>query len=105
MGSDAVAALPQWQFAERLMLECEFVIGVRAGHRHHEVERSIAGWHLAPPCLMVFDCFEPGISSSSIRRALQSNRRADGLLSSVRRYARREWLYVSPSEALSAKSI
>lgn len=101
MGSDTVAMLPQWQFAERLMLEWEFVVGVRAEHEHAQVERSVAGWNIAPPCLIVFDSFEPEISSSRIRNALQANQAAHGLLRSVHRYAKQEWLYVSPAKALS----
>jgi nicotinate-nucleotide adenylyltransferase len=101
MGSDTVAALPEWQYAERLMLEWEFVVGVRANHEHVEIERSVAGWNIAPPCLMVFDSFEPEMSSAHIRRAIQANAQARGLLHSVHRYAKREWLYVSPVESLS----
>lgn len=103
MGSDTVPALPRWPYAERLMLEWEFVVGVRSQAQMADVERSVAIWSVAPPCVMVFDSFEPGASSATIRQALQTNRSAQGLLASVQRYARREWLYISPALAVSWK--
>jgi nicotinate-nucleotide adenylyltransferase len=101
MGSDAVATVPEWQYAERVMLEWEFVVGVRSQHQHSEVEQAVSGWNIAPPCLMIFDSYEPEASSSRIRQALQARQYTQGLLRSVEHYARREWLYVSPAAAIS----
>lgn len=96
MGSDTFMAVPSWQNAERLMSTCEFIVGVRSEHQQAAVEGSLNKWQLAPQALMVFESFAPDISSSSIRQALRSNRYEKGLLASVGRYAKREWLYVSP---------
>jgi nicotinate (nicotinamide) nucleotide adenylyltransferase len=97
MGSDAFLALPLWQHAERLMQTCEFVVGMRSNDQKSLVEQSIGTWPTAPPSLMIFDSFSPDVSSARIRLALQKNQSTDGLLHSVRSYAKREWLYVSPS--------
>lgn len=101
LGSDAFLSLPTWQYAERLMVSCEFVVGMRANDQKHLVEQSIGTWPIAPPALMIFESFAPHISSSSIREALRENRHSTGLLQSVRHYARREWLYVSPGASVA----
>jgi nicotinate (nicotinamide) nucleotide adenylyltransferase len=77
LGSDAFLSLPTWQYAERIMATCEFVVGMRAEDQKSLVEQSIGTWPIAPPSLMVFESFAPHISSSHIRRALRENRRRD----------------------------
>lgn len=100
MGSDAALVLPVWPQADRLLKRSGLVIGVRSDHRREEVMRAVKSWPMAPQSLAVFDSFAPHISSSQIRHALRSDRYAEGLLSSVRRYATRQWLYVSPSQVV-----
>lgn len=95
-GSDAFMTIPTWPYAERLMTTCEFVVGVRSPGQQSAIEQSISAWPVAPPALIIFDSYAPHISSSTIRQALRSNQHVEGLLASVRRYARQEWLYVSP---------
>jgi nicotinate-nucleotide adenylyltransferase len=99
MGSDTTLSVAEWPLAHRLIAACEFVVGVRSQHQHVAVEQAVGEWPAAPRSLMIFDSFAPEVSSSHIRQALRTNRHADGLLSSVRRYARQEWLYVSPHYA------
>ena len=96
MGSDTFMALPNWTHADRLMQVSEFVVGIRSEHELSAVEHSVSAWKNAPNAVMIFNSFSPGISSSRIRQALRTNQHTEGLLSSVRRYARQEWLYVSP---------
>lgn len=98
MGSDAALSIPAWPQAERLLSSSELVVGVRSLHQHEEVAREVANWDVSPKSLVIFDSFAPGISSSKIRHALRANSHTAGLLSSVHRYAEREWLYVSPSQ-------
>lgn len=97
VGSDAVSAVPHWDHAERLLSAVELVVGVRQAHQSHAVEQIIDGWSKQPRRLIMVNSFAPGVSSTTIRQALRENRSAEGLLHSVRRYARREWLYVSPA--------
>jgi nicotinate-nucleotide adenylyltransferase len=96
MGSDTTLTIPSWPYADQLLKNSELVVGVRSEHQHEEVERQVASWKVAPQALTIFDSFAPHVSSSEIREALRANQSAAGLLSSVRRYARDEWLYVSP---------
>src|SRR3712207_4972669 len=56
-GSDAFMTIPHWPQAERLMLECEFVVGVRSHDQQAAVEQSISYWPIAPPALMIFDSY------------------------------------------------
>jgi nicotinate-nucleotide adenylyltransferase len=97
MGSDAALTIPTWPNAGQLLKTSELVVGVRSTHQQTEIERAAAAWPTMPRALIIFDSFAPHVSSSQIRQALRTNQSADGLLSSVHRYARQEWLYVSPS--------
>lgn len=100
MGSDATLSIADWPYAGQLIEACEFVVGVRsvdARHQHAAVEHAVGQWPVTPPSLMIFDSFAPEVSSSGVRQALRTNQYTEGLLASVRRYARSEWLYVSPA--------
>jgi nicotinate (nicotinamide) nucleotide adenylyltransferase len=97
MGSDTALTVPSWPQAERLLTRSGLVIGVRSTHQREEVLQTISMWPVAPTSLVVFDSLAPHVSSSAIRHALRTDRYTEGLLSSVRRYAARQWLYVSPS--------
>ena len=103
-GSDAALQVPQWPLAERLLRRYEVVVGMRSGYAREEVALLLAAWGAAPANLTILDSFAPGISSAQMRRALYHDTHTDGLLASVRSYARREWLYVSvgPRGELSA---
>ena len=96
MGSDAALELPQWPHAGQLLAHNELVVGVRSEHQHADVEAAIRGWNVLPEALTIVDSYAPDISSSQVRHALRTDQYTKGLLSSVRRYARQEWLYVSP---------
>jgi nicotinate-nucleotide adenylyltransferase len=97
MGSDTIMALPAWRYADRLIEQCEFVVGLRSAQQRSDVEKSVAAWNPYFTGVQLMDSYAPDISSSMIRQALRHNRHAKGLLASVRRYARHEWLYVSPA--------
>lgn len=102
MGSDAVATIPAWQYAERLFGQTELLVGIRSSHQRSEVEQAVASWpFVGPTSLTIVDSHAPDVSSSVIRHALRTNQPAEGLLESVRRYAAREWLYVSPALAIA----
>lgn len=96
MGSDTALSIPTWPQADQLLKSCELVVGVRSEHQHEEVERQVREWDVTPKALTIFDSFAPHVSSTQIREALRTNTSADGLLRSVHRYSREQWLYVSP---------
>ncbi|HEX8227432.1 MAG TPA: nicotinate-nicotinamide nucleotide adenylyltransferase [Candidatus Saccharimonadales bacterium] len=97
LGSDAALTVPHWPHAAQLLRSGELLVGVRSEHQHHEVEAAIDSWAVQPRHLTIVDSYAPDISSARIRQALRAGEYAKGLLSSVSRYARREWLYVSPA--------
>jgi nicotinate-nucleotide adenylyltransferase len=105
MGSDAASNLPDWPHAERVLGSCGLVVGVRSEHQHSAVSEAISEWDHQPQGLTIIDSFAPDVSSSRIRQALRTDTPTDGLLASVRRYARSEWLYVSPSNIPAAELI
>lgn len=95
MGSDSALTIPAWPGAGRLLECCELVVGVRAEHKFAQIDQTIRDWPVLPTGLKIIDSYAPDISSSRIRQALRENRYTRGLLTSVQRYARSEWLYVS----------
>lgn len=95
MGSDVVDHVPEWPYADRLLKRSELVVGVRSALTTSQITERIGEWATQPVGLTVFESFAPRISSAEIREALRADTGAAGLLSSVRRYAKQQWLYVS----------
>jgi nicotinate-nucleotide adenylyltransferase len=94
-GSDVVQQLPTWSKTDNLLKSSELVVGVREGSMLEHVRQDIAGWPTQPTQLYVFESYAPDISSGKIRDALRSRKYVRGLLTSVARYANRNWLYIS----------
>lgn len=95
MGSDVVRHLPDWPQADRLLKRTGLIVAVRSGATADEVSDLLGRQALRPLDLTIVESIAPDISSAAIRQALRADKPAPGLLTSVRRYARREWLYVS----------
>jgi nicotinate-nucleotide adenylyltransferase len=94
-GSDILPALQVWPDADRLLLEAELVIGLRAEADRAKLHRIVEAWPVQPKALTMFTSYAPGISSGQVRRALSGHQQAKGLLKSVERYSDRNWLYVT----------
>jgi len=94
-GSDVVQQLPAWPKADNLLKGSELIVGVRKGSMLEHVQQDIAGWPTQPRRLYLFESYAPDISSGKIREALRSRKYVRGLLTSVARYANRNWLYIS----------
>ncbi len=101
IGSDVVPNLPQWPYAKRMLQQVELAVGVRVGQNREDIAKLVADWSIAPMDMVLVDSYAADISSARIRRALRADLSAKGLLASVKQYARREWLYVSPGSTLS----
>ena len=99
VGSDVALTMPDWQHAGRLLAATETVIGVRSEHSIADIEAHAQAWQPAPHGLIVLPSYASDVTSSRVREALRRGTHADGILDSVRRYARREWLYVWPEFA------
>ena len=94
-GSDAVTELPDWPKAENLLNASELVVGVRFGSGLEHVCQDIQGWPKKPQMVHVFESHAPDVSSGKVREALRQRTYVRGLLTSVARYANRNWLYIS----------
>lgn len=94
-GSDTALSIPLWAHAQRLLDSMELVVGVRTNHQLANVWAEIGGWKVLPQRLYVVESFAGAVSSTAVRKALRTRDYTPGLLRSVHRYARRNWLYVS----------
>lgn len=104
MGSDTALSVPHWSHAKQLLDVAELVVGVRSEHQLADTWAIIGSWRNAPKQLHVVESFAADVSSTSIRDALRTRNYAPGLLKSVHRYARSNWLYVS-LESIAEKSV
>lgn len=94
-GSDAIANLPTWPQADKLLRQTELLIGCRQADNKDTVEQMIAGWPMQPRKHHIFNSYAPDVSSGRVRAALQKRQSIQGLLKSVERYSNRNWLYIS----------
>jgi nicotinate-nucleotide adenylyltransferase len=94
MGSDTLMALSEWPEIDTLLNTVEIVTALRAGHDKAVVLAEFARLSKRSR-LHVIDSPAEHVSSSRIRYAVRHNLPVAGLLASVYRYARANWLYVS----------
>ena len=94
-GSDVLPRLQDWPGADRLLVNSELVIGLRAEDDRQELHRIVEGWPAQPKALTMFASYAPHVSSGRVREALRRHQPASGLLTSVERYSDRHWLYIS----------
>jgi len=94
LGSDVAQFLPQWQHVDTLVKNASFCIGIRAGADRTVIEQIFSQLGLPPERLTLIDSFAADVTSSGIRDALRSRRTVRGLLTSVYKYAQKEWLYL-----------
>jgi nicotinate-nucleotide adenylyltransferase len=97
-GSDMALRIPEWQRSERLLQQCELIVGVRDGHELVGVTQTIMSWPQTPQRLHIFESFAPDVSSKDVREAIRGRQETKGLLYSVQQYARHNWLYISLSK-------
>lgn len=95
VGSDVAEHVPDWYNSDVLLESCELVVGVREGESPRLIQRVIQTWQQQPKNLHVFASYDATVSSGSVREALRAGSYTKGLLQSVSKYARHNWLYVS----------
>ena len=95
VGSDVLPHIPDWPHADQLLREVELVVGVRAGESPEAVGLRVETWPVQPRKLTVFDSFAPVVSAGAVRQALRQRQMVAGVLSSVLRYSRQNWLYIA----------
>jgi nicotinate (nicotinamide) nucleotide adenylyltransferase len=94
-GSDRAAGIPQWDYPEKLLKECELVVGMRQNDKARSLRREMESWGQPPRALTTFKSYAPDVSSGKIREALYRRASVRGLLQSVKKYSNKNWLYVS----------
>jgi nicotinate-nucleotide adenylyltransferase len=95
MGSDVAVTMPYWPDSDKLLKACELVIGVRGDESVEAAEAMLASWAILPKASYVCKSYAGHISSRAVRAALQRGQQIHGVLASVTKYARRNWLYVA----------
>lgn len=95
MGSDVAIHLHSWPGIERMLVDAELAIGMRAGTSTSDLRRSLAALPVPHSHVHVLESFAPHVSSTEVRQALNERRHTHGILPSVERYSNRNWLYVS----------
>ena len=94
MGSDVAQTLKNWPDIEKLLEDTEIVVGLRNGKTERVIRKELKD--IDPSSKIKYiDSHQPRASSAKIRKALRSDSKSRGLLTSVKRYARSNWLYIS----------
>ena len=93
MGADAFLNVPEWPGIHRVISEIAFVVSVRSQQVLSYV--LVASHLLGVPkgSLTIVDSIQPDVFGTHVRHAIRLNVPVPGLLPSVHRYARQEWLY------------
>lgn len=95
VGSDVAVTIPHWDNAHELNESTELVVGLRADMREDELFRIVNSWRVKPKELTAVTSHVPHVSSRKVREAIQANSYTPGLLVSVVRYAKSNWLYIA----------
>lgn len=94
LGSDAVTYLPKWEHVGQLAKTVGFCIGLREGGDDTESRTVLASLNVPKERTWLVKSFAPSVSSTKVRQAIQTSQRIHGMLESVYKYAKKEWLYL-----------
>ena len=104
IGTDVLTHITTWPKVEAMLPNAELIVGTRAGgDQPGEIALIVRTWPVRPKQLHIVESHAPQVSSTSVRQALAKRSHTHGLLTSVRAYARANWLYVSIEQALHNK--
>ena len=90
-GSDVFQHVPQWPLIDVLCKDASFVVSLRADDSVETIKVTSKALRVET---MIVDSFYPDVRSRDIREALRAGKESPGLLESVTRYAKAEWLYI-----------
>ncbi len=94
VGSDKLKDIGNWPNAEYLLDGYELVVGIRSRDKNR-IDQLLEELPQKPRSVCLIDSYAGSVSSTKIRDALRRQRETDGILTSVRRYSNRNWLYIS----------
>lgn len=92
VGEDALEEVAAWPHASELFRTAELIINATS---LDAVRGQMSRIPIDPRKVHVISSFAADIRSTKVRQAIRSGSYTQGLLTSVRNYAHREWLYVS----------
>lgn len=95
MGSDAFVRMSEWAKVSQITEYCDFIVSIRSANELQAVLAAIEYLHIPSKAITIVDSLRPEVSSTKLRHAIRYNVSVGGLLTSVARYAKREWLYAS----------
>jgi nicotinate-nucleotide adenylyltransferase len=95
MGADVFAYMPQWDGVERFIERAQFAVAVRSPEELQAVNATLQFLEIPTNFIQIIDTLSPKISSTNMRNAIRRHTYTSGLLASVEKYAKREWLYAS----------
>ncbi len=95
MGADVFAYMPQWEGVKQFITQVQFVVAVRSSEELQAVNATVQMLGIPTKSVQVVDSLRPSVSSTKTRHAIRRRTYTQGLLASVEKYAKREWLYVS----------
>ncbi len=99
LGSDIAQYLSSWPHVDRLLTEMKLIIGIRQSDNPGKVQKDLKKLSAVPKGSYIIDSQLSSITSSQIREALKSNKPAQGLLVSTKKYIKKHWLYSAVSSA------
>ncbi len=95
MGADMFASIPDWAENRKFTQAVEFIVAVRSEQELKAVTATMQLLHIPPASIQIVDSIRPEVSGAKVRYAIRRNIYGNGLLESVLRYAKREWLYAT----------
>ncbi len=99
MGSDTVMRMNETNWPSEglttFLSQTGLVVGLRSNQQRQALAAAIKGLPVQPQSLQILDLPTRHLSSSRIRYNVRQGLDTEGLLASVKAYARRNWLYVS----------
>jgi nicotinate-nucleotide adenylyltransferase len=90
-GSDVFVHVPKWPLVTVLCKDASFVVSLRATDTAETIRATAKDLQVEAT---IVDSLYPDVRSRDIREALRAGKESPGLLESVTRYARAEWLYI-----------
>lgn len=93
-GSDKLVDMADWPKIDRLLSCSELVIGIRDGDEN-KLPGLVSGLPIKAQAVHIINSYAPSVCSTKIRQALRGQLETEGILSSVRRYSNKNWLYIS----------
>ncbi len=94
MGSDVAEHVSQWPHAEQLAANVSFCVGLRSNDDQKAAHAALMSLGVTDAQCTFVKSFAADISSSQVRTAIRRGHGIKGLLTSVHKYAQKEWLYL-----------